>query len=100
MGRVNQNTKMISYLQDQLDLANTKIEDLENRSRRYNFRLRGLPESITGLEAVVPGISLHHLELDGVHRALTALRTDGLHKNHIFTGSRKKLSRKSGVRET
>lgn len=86
VGRVNQNTRMISTLREQLDQANTKIEDLENRSRRYNFRLRGLPESITDLEDTVHtlmrdlilGISPHHLELDRVHRALTAPRTDGL----------------------
>lgn len=33
VGRVNQNTKMMSSLHDQLDQANAKVEDLENRSR-------------------------------------------------------------------
>lgn len=35
--KVNQNSSMIASLQDQLDQANAKIEDQENRSRRYNF---------------------------------------------------------------
>lgn len=69
VGRVNQNTKMISSLQDQLDQANTKIEDLKNRSRLYNFRLCRSPELITDLEDAVhilmqdliPGISPYHL---------------------------------------
>lgn len=44
--RINQNTSRIQDLQDQLESATSKIDDLENRSRRYNFRLRGLPESV------------------------------------------------------
>lgn len=89
--RVNQNSRMISSLQDQLDQANAKIEDLENRSRRYNFRVRGLPESINDLEEVVhdlmkdliPDFATHQLELDRVHRALTAPRPDGLPRDVI-----------------
>lgn len=44
--RINQNTARIQELQDQLEVATSKIDDLENRSRRYNFRIRGLPESV------------------------------------------------------
>lgn len=42
----HQNSDLIHTLQDQLDTAMSRITDLENRSRRYNFRIRGLPESI------------------------------------------------------
>lgn len=86
VGRVNQNTTPISSLQEQLDQANTKIEDLEKRSWRYNLRIRGLSESVTDLEdaflfrmqVLIHEISPHHLEIDTVHRVLTAPRPDGL----------------------
>lgn len=42
--RVNQNTDRFQELQDQLEGAMAKINDLENRLRRLNFRIRGLPE--------------------------------------------------------
>lgn len=68
---------MITELQAQLDQANTKIENLKNRSRRYNFRIQCLPEPVTDLEDAVhslmkdlmPDISDHHLEIDIVHLA-------------------------------
>lgn len=47
-----QNTTCLESLQ-QLNQALAKIDDLENRSRRYNFRLQGLPESIKELKAAV-----------------------------------------------
>lgn len=89
--QVNQNSKTITSLQDQLDQANAKIEGLENRSRRYNFRIRGLPESETDLEEsihalmkqLIPDISPYQLELDRVHRALTTPRPDGLPRDVI-----------------
>lgn len=40
--RVNQNTDRIQNLHDQLDTAMAKIDDLEKRSRRPRFRIRGL----------------------------------------------------------
>lgn len=42
----HQNSDLIQTLHDQLDTAFSCIEDLEGRSRSYNFRIRGLPESI------------------------------------------------------
>lgn len=38
--KVNQNSNMITDLQDRLEEAYTKIEDLENNSRRYNVRIQ------------------------------------------------------------
>lgn len=35
--RANQNTDRIKDIQDQLETALSKIDDLENRLRRYNF---------------------------------------------------------------
>ncbi|XP_073479900.1 olfactory receptor 1496-like [Aquarana catesbeiana] len=53
VARVNQNTARIQDLQDQLDTALSKIDDLENRSRRYNFRIRCLPESVKDVDSAV-----------------------------------------------
>lgn len=41
--RANQNTDCIQDLHNQLDVAVAKINNLETRPRRYNFRNRGLP---------------------------------------------------------
>lgn len=49
----NQNWDHIQTLQEQLDIALYRIDDLEKTSRRYNIRIRGLPEPITK----VPGSS-------------------------------------------
>lgn len=78
VAKTNQNSAHIQVLQDQLDEALSKIDDLENRSRRYNFRLRGLLESVTDIRAAVhdlfkvliPDIPAHKMELDRAHRAL------------------------------
>lgn len=82
--RVNQNTNLISALEEQLDQAHAKIEDLQNRPRRCNFRVWGLPETLTDLEPaldalmqdLIPDISPHLLELDHFHWALTAPRSN------------------------
>lgn len=89
--RTNQNTDCIENIHKRLDDALNKIDDLENRSRRYNFRVRGIPESFTDTEAIVkelisyliPDIPPHRMELDRVHRALTAPRPDGLPRDII-----------------
>lgn len=49
-----------------------KIDDLENRSRLYNFRIRGLPELITDIpdavnyfiKDLIPVLHPHRAELD------------------------------------
>lgn len=86
IARTNQNTSCIQTLQDQLETAHAKIDDLENRNRRYNFRVRGLPESykdvpeaiFSFIKELIPEIPLHRLELDQAHRALWPPRSDGL----------------------
>lgn len=78
IARTNQNTARIQELRDQLDTALSKIDDLENRSRCYNFRIRGLPEPIKEVDSVVcslinvliTDIPEHRLEMDHAHRAL------------------------------
>lgn len=85
----NQNSDHIQTLQDRLNSALFRIDELENRSRRYNFRIRGLPESIADIsqatqeiiKSLILNILQHRLELDGVHRALGPLRKDGLPKD-------------------
>lgn len=52
VSRTNQNSDHIQVLQDHLDIALSRV-DLENRSMRENFHIRGLPESITDTIPVV-----------------------------------------------
>ena len=81
----SQNSGQIQTLQDQLEVALSRIDDLENRSRRSNIRIRGLPETILNVpEAVqdlikylIPSVAPQHLELDRAHRALGPPRKDG-----------------------
>lgn len=89
--RTNHNTARIQDLQDQLESALYKVDDLENRSRRYSFRIRGLPESVKDIREVVrsfikdliPDIPTHHLELDRAHRSLQPPRLDGLPRDIV-----------------
>lgn len=86
-----QNTDRITELHDQLDIAYSKLDDLENRNRRYNFRLRGLPETFKDTDKVVrefissllPDAPEHRLELDRAHRALQPPRQDGLPRDIV-----------------
>lgn len=87
--RANQNIARIQDLQDQLDAA--KIDDLENRSRRYNFHIRGLSDSTTDVHMTVKSfikdsilnIADHRLELDTAHRALQPHCQDGLPRDIV-----------------
>lgn len=62
-----------------------------NRLRRYNFGIRGLPESEKDVHAsvkcliksLIPDIAEHRLELDRAHRALQPPRSDGLPRDII-----------------
>lgn len=98
VSRANQNTAQIQLLQEQLETAIARIDDLENRSRRQNLRIRGLPESITDtseavqdlFKSLIPNISQNRLELDRAHRALGPPRKDGnprdiIVKPHFFS---------------
>lgn len=63
----------------------SRLEDAENRSRRSNLRLRGIPEAIDDLQSfttalfqeLAPSIPIERLEFDRIHRALTRRQTDG-----------------------
>lgn len=89
--RTNQNMECIEDIHKRLDDAPNKIDNLENRSRRYNFRVQGIPESFPDSEAImkeliqhlIPDIPHHKLELDRAHRALTTPRDDGLPRDVI-----------------
>lgn len=81
----NQNTDLIQTFHYQLNTALSRIDDLENRSRRYNFTIRGLPETVTDVSAasqdliktLLPNMHQQRLELDRAHRALRPHRKDG-----------------------
>uniref|UniRef100_A0A803JAK4 L1 transposable element RRM domain-containing protein n=1 Tax=Xenopus tropicalis TaxID=8364 RepID=A0A803JAK4_XENTR len=72
----------IQDLQMQLREAMDKIEDSDNRSRRNNLRIRGLPETVTDLQAAIhdiftslmPNLPSERLECDRIHRALRPQR--------------------------
>ena len=53
IARIDQNADHLLFLQEQLEAAQARIENLENRSRRDNFRVRGLPESIVDVHAAI-----------------------------------------------
>lgn len=77
---------MITELHNRLEEAYNKIDDLENRTRRYNFRIRGLPETVKDLSSIthslmqsaIPDIDEIHLEIDHIHRALVPPNLTGL----------------------
>lgn len=89
----------------------SRLEDAENRSRRSNLRLRGIPEAIDDLQSFTtalfqelePSIPIERLEFDRIHRALTRRQADGpprdivkLHffrtKEQLLTAARNKNS--------
>ena len=63
----------------------TRLEDYENRDRRSNLRIRGIPKMVTDRQSTItalfqdlqPAIPIECLELDRVHWALTAKKADG-----------------------
>lgn len=75
----------IDSLKEENFTLQNKFEDYENRARRSNLRIRGIPESVLDLQSsitalcqeLLPGIPLEHLEMDRVHRALLPKKTEG-----------------------
>lgn len=57
----------------------SRLEDYENRSRRSNLHIRGIPDTVIDLQSTImmlfqqlqPAIPIERLEIDRVHRALT-----------------------------
>lgn len=100
----------ITDLQDRLEEAYAKIDDLENQARCYNFRILpetveatvGLSETLEELTSVtysliqsaVLDIDEIHMEIDHIHRALVPLKSEGppgmLLPNPTFSGLKKK----------
>lgn len=91
VARILQNSARIQDVHNQLETALSKINDLEHRSRWYNFRIRGIPKSVKEVQPAVralikdliPDIPEHHLEQDRAHRALQPPRSDGLPRDII-----------------
>lgn len=67
ISRANQNTDHLHFMQEQLDTAQAWINDLENRSRRDNFRIHQLMMSSRLcrklLKSLIPSVPVHKLEL-------------------------------------
>ena len=91
VSKTEQHDDHIHFLQEQLEAAQTKIDDLENRSRRENFRVRGLPESIMDVHSAIrdimrillPSAPDIKLEIDRAHRSLGPMRRDGLPRDVV-----------------
>lgn len=76
---------MITELHDRLETY-AKNDDLENRARRYNFRIRGLSETVKDvtsityslIQSAVPDIDKIHIErLIAFIETLVPLKPDG-----------------------
>lgn len=86
VSRANQNTDGIQDPKDQQETAHSKIDDLENRTKWYNFRIREIPETVTDVPAAVCSI-IQELIKDTLHQRL---ESDGLPRNivvkpHFYT---------------
>lgn len=63
----------------------SRLEDAENRSRRSNLCLRGIPEEVEDVQSfttalfqeLCPSIPIERLEFDRIQRALTRRQQDG-----------------------
>lgn len=82
----------ISDHAERLATMELKLEDLENRSRRANVRIRGLPETHTDLKgtvttlfkALLPGTTEELLRFDRIHRALVKPRNADVPRDIIL----------------
>ncbi|OCT62621.1 hypothetical protein XELAEV_18043707mg [Xenopus laevis] len=72
--RVNDQDIQIDTLLSHHQSTMDRLEDFENRSRRNNIRIRGLPEMVKDLHVEIPKLLAtlpeQRLEMDRVHRAL------------------------------
>ncbi|CAH2284693.1 Hypothetical predicted protein [Pelobates cultripes] len=96
----NAYTEQIKSLTSQLQQCETKIMDLEDRSRSSNIRLRGIPETVLQADllsyihcffrTLVPKVHTDMLLLDHLHRVpkpqqiVASLPRDVLLKAHYF----------------
>ncbi|CAH2324623.1 Hypothetical predicted protein [Pelobates cultripes] len=96
----NASTEDLKSLTDQIQKCEAKLMDLEDRSRRSNIRLRGIPETVlpadlpsyvhSFFKLLTPEIPTDMLLLDRLHRVpkpqhiATSLPRDVLLKAHYF----------------
>ncbi|CAH2330165.1 Hypothetical predicted protein [Pelobates cultripes] len=96
----NASAEHLKSLTDQIQKCEAKLMDLEDRSRRSNIRLRGIPETVlpadlpsyvhSFFKLLTPEIPTDMLLLDRLHRVLkpqhiaTSLPRDVLLKAHYF----------------
>lgn len=89
----------------------SRLEDAENHSRRSNLRIRGIPEHVVDLQSTItalfqelaPDIPIERLEIDRVHRSLTARKPNGPPRDIIvklhYYRTKDKLSRAARAKE-
>ncbi|CAH2299238.1 Hypothetical predicted protein [Pelobates cultripes] len=101
-------TQDIAYLYGHMAALEDGLEDLNNRSRRNNIRIRGLPETVTMEQLVptlhsifktlAPDLTPQEMELDRAHRALrpqnlgASTPRDVITRLHFFTTKEKLLA--------
>lgn len=81
----NTHTDELEALKEENFTLHTRLEDFENRARRSNLRLRGIPETIIDLQSTItalfqelaPSIPIERLEMDRIHRTLAPKKEDG-----------------------
>lgn len=75
----------LEALKEENSILNLRLEDFENRARRSNLRILGIPENIIDLQSTItalfqelaPSIPIERLEMDRIHRSLTPKKEDG-----------------------
>lgn len=80
----------IDFLKEENFMLQNKLEDYENRAKRLNLRIRGIPESVINVQStvtalcqeLVPAIPVQQLEMDRVHQGLMPKKTDGPPTGH------------------
>lgn len=78
-----------------------RLEDFENRARRSNLRIHGIPEVVVDLQSTItalfqelqPSIPIDRLELDRIHGGLMPCKAEGpprdiIAKRHFFSHQR------------
>ncbi|XP_068106887.1 melanoma-derived growth regulatory protein isoform X1 [Hyperolius riggenbachi] len=89
---VNADKLQIDEQAQQIEELQIKLEDLENRTRRANLRIRGVPESIADLKpmalnlfsALLPNLDPAELRIVRIHRALTKPKNRDLPRDIVL----------------
>ncbi len=86
--------RAVTYLRNQLERLTEKMTDMEDRGRRNNVRLVGLPEGAEGSNASgflrvnlskwIPSLRGHDIEIDRVHRVYDGGRGSDRPRTLIF----------------